>query len=152
MNRRAALQRMGILSSGMLFWSSCDFSKEEPSFFTDDEKTTLAELTNAILPLEGTPIETPDIREKFIEKVVEVCLSPEDAGLYRTGLAELGELLKGDPELVILKINPQSDAMKLCFKETRALCIEHFTSSEYFLKQEMNYQFIPEPYKACVTV
>ena len=72
--------------------------------------------------------------------------------MFRTGLAELGTLLKEDPELVILKINPTSDAMKLCFKETRALCIEHFTSSEYFLTQEMKFQFITQHYTACVEV
>lgn len=151
MNRRRALQNLGIISTGVLLWQSCDFSKGTGTFLTSGEKNTLSDLANAILPLENTPIQTPDTREDFIETLVEVCYSEADGQTFKTGLNEIKKIVKGSFDLDTI-INTENEAVKFCFDTTRKLAIEHLTTSEYFMTELMGYQFIPGGYTGCVNI
>lgn len=148
MNRRKAMQHIGIFSASVAFWSSCNFSNSRDGLFSTNEQGVLENLTNAILPLDKSEIEIPDNRVEFIARILEVCYSPDDIKNYKEGLKKMGQ---SDIDLEGFS-NSETEAVQFAFQTTRALTIEHFTSSEYFQTQQLNYEFIPGSYTGCVAI
>ena len=79
--------------------------------------------------------------------------------IFQTSLAEEGwtKLHKLDETtlheiFVRLEKEDVSTNMGIFYKKVKALAREHFTTSERFLKEEMDYRFIPAKFQSCVDI
>ena len=99
--------------------------------------------------------------------MVNDCYESEDIEKYRTGMQNLAQHLKEagtgslkglNPEesdqLIVQLIGDESldENIRYFLQTTRRLSIQHFTSSQYFMENHLDFHFIPGWYNGCVQV
>ena len=85
------------------------------------------------------------------------CYSPNDINKYLSGLDEYNELIKAQDNthsLISNNINTDGKSEKLIYfiDATKELSIIHFTSSEYYLTEYLDYEYAPARYIGCVSI
>jgi hypothetical protein len=170
MKRREALQHIALISAGLAFLPACNTEKWPvyTNIPLDPEQQRLMQwLTDSILPSGDLPITTPEQRVHFVLRMVNDCHSPKEIEQFRSGLQALQQYLQAANQSALSKMTPeQSEAMlsdmpaaesnsedlRYLLKTTRQLSIRHFTSSEYFLKNNLGFEFVPGRFSGCVAV
>lgn len=173
MKRRQAIRNIAIATAAVYLLPQC---KPEPKTVStayanlplDGEQRKLIEqFTEALLPKAKTEVKTPETTTDFILTVLNDCHSPEDIQKYLGGLKELqahvAKQYKTDfgslaatqqAEVFTWLANPEglTEPLKFFAETTHGLTIEHFTSSEFFLKNVMKWEFAPGQFVGCAAV
>jgi hypothetical protein len=174
MKRRQAIRNLAIATAAAYLLPAC---KGEPAAketaasgklaLDADQRKLLDQLTEALLPRAKTEVKTPETTSDFILAVLNDCHSPEDASRYLGGLRELqahvakqyktdfGALAAAQQAEVFAmlgKPDGHGEPLKFFAETTRGLTIEHFTSSEFFLKNVIKWEFVPGRFVGCAAV
>lgn len=171
MKRRKAIQNIAILSGSIALLPACNASAAWPVYenipLEPDQQKFIQWLCQAIIPKGAVEISTPEPRHHFVLRMVNDCYLEKDAEKYLRGLKLMQQHILDEYNMTFDKLNPQQQM--LLFTEvqesdifpkrmqhflgiTKQLCVRHFTSSEYFLKNHLKFNFIPGPYKGRVRV
>ena len=171
MKRREAIQNMFLLSAGLALLPNCQLGEQGPIYanvpLDKGQRTLMNLLTNAILPREGTEVTTPESTTDFILTMLNDCTAPEDIQKYLLGMKEFQMGMKELYNTTFKKLAPEkqlelftnldksekmTDAAKDFFNQTASLTRRHFTSSEYFMKNRLDFEFVPGRYLGCEPV
>lgn len=174
MKRRDALQAMILFTAGSLLSPGC-FVKDEIwdtqtglIRFDNRSKEFIWLLAQLILPdREDFKYETPESFDAFVQHMLNVLHSQEDRAKYGTGYIEYLEYIKtqfnkslnqfkddeGDQLLSkALEESALTEHALYFFKKTRELRIQHFRSSEEYLKGYDNYEMAPGRFSGCISI
>lgn len=170
MKRRSALKSMVVISSAITFLPSCDMEVlpvYENIPIDKKQRKLIEHLTEAMLPKKNTEIITPEKTIDYLLTVINDCHAPEEIEEYMGGLNEFQLLLKEKYNSSFQKLNPESqqelfaflmspennsDNLNHFFSTTFNLTKHHFTTSEYFMKNNLEFEFAPGRYLGCVEV
>lgn len=162
MNRRKAIQQIGIFALSAKYFASCDFSKPPKDILNTDQKQFLQAFSNIILPIDKSQFETPDTITDFIITIVKECKSSDEITSFQNGLAAIQKSAKvnlkdianptqSDINTWIAALLKSEDKSILSTLETvKSLSIEHLVTSESYLKTYTNYEFVPGRFNGCV--
>ncbi len=179
MKRRKALQSLAAVTATIAYLPSCSVEQPIPTYsnlqLADDEYRLVRDLVKAILPRETTTpsadtegtsdISTPESAEDFVLTMVNDCFDPMDIRRYLRGLRLFRQYVQDEYKQRFEQLNeyqhllmltemsesenfPQS--LQFFLGTTKNLAVRQFTSSEYFLKEKMEWEFIPGRYIGCV--
>ena len=171
MKRRQAIESIATLSAGAFLLSSCDFSTDLPVYsnipLEKDQRNLISNLTEAILPKQSLEVITPESTPDFVLTMVNDCYSLENIQKYIDGMNAfqlyLGQNYKNrfdkiEParQLEILHYLEESEELspelKYFYNTTKRLTVQHFTSSDFFMTNYMDYEMVPGRYLGCVTI
>jgi hypothetical protein len=125
---------------------------------------TLQALINQILPDEDEQITNMESRFEFVLKQVNDLYSTENIEQFKNGLKQLNETTRenhnqdfhkiaAEEQLATLvSLVDQEGSAAYTIQTTKGLCVEHFTRSEYFMKELMDFEFVPGRYVGCMEV
>lgn len=162
---------MSFVSAGALLLPACNLGEAIPVYervpLEDDQYRLIDWLTQAILP-DGEPlVETPEKATHFVLTMLNDCYAPEDIEKYRLGLQLFNQHIEDtyntsykrlDPEQQVLLFTEVSeseilpDNLKYFLSTTKRLTVRHFTTSEYFLTNHLDFEFVPGRFVGCVPV
>ncbi|MHA7129549.1 gluconate 2-dehydrogenase subunit 3 family protein [Algoriphagus namhaensis] len=174
MNRRIALKHLALVTGGLAFIPSCDFSSDdilsayEKLKITQSEKTFLGNISNTIIPageIKGAlDIEVPD----FILVMVNDCMDAEQQAKFTSGLRAFPDFVKmqtgsafsslsdnGREEIIKegLQAEAEEDAAVRFFLNTaKRLTIQGYMASEYIQTEVIPYSLIPGTYDGAVLI
>ena len=171
MKRRKALKNIILVAAGMTAIPACDFTKY-PSYgnipLKKKQWVFIDQISQAILPYQtdrSVPMEGSATH--FLLTSINDCYPPEDIGKYISGMNKFQAYVKENYTDNVKNIPPAKldgllqfmsqtndlpEAQKYFFDTTRQLTIRHFTSSEDFMKNEMNFEFAPGRFFGCVEI
>jgi Gluconate 2-dehydrogenase subunit 3 len=173
MKRRQAIRNIAIATAAAYLLPQC---KTEPKVtgpayakvpLDGRQRKLIEQLTEALLPKAKTVVKTPESSTDFILTVLNDCTSPEDIQKYIGGLKELqahiakqyktdfGSLAAAQQAEVFTLLSTKegaSEPLLFFYEKTRGLAVEHFTSSEFFMKNVMKWEFAPGYFRGCVAV
>ncbi|MBK9018289.1 MAG: gluconate 2-dehydrogenase subunit 3 family protein [Saprospiraceae bacterium] len=173
MKRRQAIRNIAIATAAAYLLPQC---KNEPAVtgpvypnlpLDEKQRKLVEQFAEALLPKAKTQVKTPETTADFILTVLNDCHSPEDIQKYVAGLTELQAhvqqkykadfgSLGADKHTEIFSYlssdTGPSEPLKFFYDKTRGMTIEHFTSSEFFMKNVMKWEFAPGYFRGCVTV
>lgn len=170
MNRRKAIRNIAIVSAGVVLLPACETGSVpvyENLALEPQQRDLINWLTNAILPKEGVEISTPESTADFVLTMLNDCYAPEEIREYLVGSKifiqyvrdEYGGTYKNlNPEQSMLLFSEimQSDllpeSLQYFLATTKQLTVRHFTTSEYFLKNHLDFEFVPGRYLGCIPV
>lgn len=168
MKRRDAVKFIVLLPPTVGLLSSCNMEEipvYENVMLEDKQYRLIAQLCDSILPTEGLELNRGEKTVDFVLTVLNDNHSPEDIEKYKLGLTEFQTLLKEkygsafrkmDSEkklevLTMLKTDESnSEALQKFYSITEGLTKEHFISSEYFMKNYLDFEFAPGRYDGAV--
>ena len=172
MKRRQALQNIAFISAGMAFLPACEVDNW-PVWsnlpLERQQKQLIAWLTEAILPINQREplITTPEPPAHFVLTMVNDCFSTEDLNIYVEGLKEFQQYIQSADLPALKKLTSaqshamltqlsedegQTESLRYFLHTTRRLTIQHFTTSEYFMKNNLGFEFVPGRFKGCVPI
>ena len=169
MERRQAIQSMMLVTAGALIFPSCDFEtfKSYDNLpLVKDQFKTIRLLQDLILPKKELVIEMIDTPLDFSMTMLNDCYAPEDREQYLDGLAAFEEAMLSRFEKPFLKLEPEKQVSLVeelfeeeenkdiaFFLETnKRLKLDHFIKSEYYQTEQMEFEFVPARYAACVNI
>lgn len=171
MNRRDLLRNLALISAGVSLFPACDFSTVPVYSNIPIDKPkwlTLNRISRAILPLKNIPEQRELSTTHFVLTVVNNCYKSEDIKDYLAGFDEFLTLAKSKLKVEkfanlediqvtqfikeVAEIEEMSEPLELFFGTTKGLTVQHYTSSEDFLKNKMEWQFAPGKYEGCAQV
>lgn len=171
MKRRRAIKNIIIISSGMALIPSCRPDVSSPVYtnvtLEKGEWDFIEKFTGALLPVTNTGVITPEPPAGFVLTVLNDCYAPSDVQKYLAGLRELQTWLRQKFSAGFERLNRDQQAetftwlsqpegltesVKYFYSTTKRLVVEHFTSSEYFLTNVMDWQFAPGRFIGCATM
>lgn len=171
MNRRTAIRNIGLVTAGFSILPACDFTEDPPVYDRvplEKEQYHLIEwLTQAILPAGEPQIATPEPTTHFVLTMLNDCYAPEDIAKYLEGLTLFDQQIRDEYDTTFKKLIPEQQV--LLFTEiskseilpenlqyfldtTKRLSVRHFTTSEYFMVNHLDFEFVPGRFKGCVPV
>lgn len=171
MKRRKAIQNLALISAGMALLPGCDFEQWpvfENLMLEKDQLRLVDQLTRAILPQggEGMPVvSTPEPTAHFVLRMVNDCYDARDVRRYVAGLKLFQQYVQDTYKTSFKSLNPQQHvllltevqtdehlpkSLKYFLSTTKNLSVRHFTTSEYFMKNHLRYEFAPGRYLGCV--
>jgi len=179
MKRRKALQNLAAVTATLMYVPSCTVEEPIPTFsnipLTKEEYRLMGAIIEAILPKErasvaesnlpSPEISTPEKTEDFVLTMVNDCYKPIEVRRYRRGMRMFLQAVQDEharrfeqlnkyqhvlmfTEMTESELFPKS--LKFFLNTTKRLAVQHFTSSEYFLTQKLEWEFIPGRYVGCV--
>ncbi len=170
MKRRKAIRQLAIISSTIAIFPSCDF-EAMPVYdnipLTKKQWRLIGQLTKIMLPNSNPEITTPEKTKDYLLTVINDCYSPKKAETYLLGLNEFQLLLKEKYPSSLERISAEKKIELFCYlafpdnnsepltyfyNTTLNLTQQHFTTSEYFMKNYLDFEFIPGRYLGCVNV
>ena len=170
MKRRKAIKQVAIISMGAALLPSCQVDSL-PNFanipLEQEQYDFLNWVTEAILPKQGSPeIATPESTADFILTMINDCFDPEEeVPDYMSGLNLLKQFIEDEYGMAYTSLNKEQNVLMLTelsqselvpeslrdfITTTKSLAVRHFTSSEYFLKTHLGFEFIPGRFNGCV--
>lgn len=173
MQRRKAIQTIGFATIAISFLPACDSTPLKVYSNLPLEKKDLLlieQLTDLILPKMDLEVTTPESVTDFILTSINDCHQPEDQQKYLEGLKAFHFYLSGgkpDKKIAFHKLDPEKQAaaleylhqgnstdssLKHFYRTTRNLTQKHFTSSDYFMTNYLDFEFIPARFKGCVPI
>lgn len=169
MKRRQAIQNMALISAGIALMPSCDF-ESWPTYsnipLENNQKRLIKWLTEVILPKGEMEITTPENTPHFVLTMVNDCFEPEDIQKYLEGFTAFEQYLHENTEKSFKRLKPEEqlqiittlassstpENLTYFLNTTKQLTIQHFTTSEYFMKKYLKFEFVPGRYNGCVQV
>lgn len=168
MNRRQAAKNILLVGAGATLLPYCS-TENWPTYenlgLENKAYHTVQALINQILPDDDERIKNMESRFDFVLKQLNDRYAPEDIEQFKSGLTLLDETANEAHQTSFYKLAPeeqlatilslsekQDDPAAFCIGTTKRLCVEHFTRSEYFMKEIMDFEFAPGRYIGCVAV
>lgn len=170
MKRRQVIKNIALVSSGMVLLPTCRF-EQLPTYrnfsVETDDLELLSWLTENILPKGALEISTPETSVQFLLTMLDDCYDPKDIQKYMTGLKLFVQFIRDEYRTSFRNLNPEQamllfarvtksdllpESLPYFLATTKRLTVQHFTSSEYFLKNYMDFEFVPGRYLGCVRV
>lgn len=171
MKRRQAIKHLVILSSAAAILPGCHMEPAGPVYenvsLDNQQFELLGQFINSLLPQEKTNLNSPETTVDFLLTVLNDCHSPEDIQKFKAGLSALQAYLSqnykakydalGDKEKAEIFTylsgkEGTTEPVEFFYKTSRKLAIEHFTSSPFFMKNILAWEFAPGYFKGCVTL
>ena len=164
MKRRKAIQNITLGVGGLGLLNYCTSAPTAPSVLEEKDQKLLELLTEAILPAKSEEFPTPETRMEFILNQMGGNLTVEELEGYKQGL----DIFQGLVEQTFLKPYEALDFDTQNYTIQRALghpgdlgyfmgknrewSLRHFMTSERYMTEFLNYEFIPNRYLGCVPV
>jgi hypothetical protein len=171
MKRRHAIKSIVAITAGAALLPACQADAPMPVYqnipLDKKQRLLIEQLTDALLPKAKTQVTVPESTTDFILTVYNDNHSPENIQRYMAGLSEFQAYLKANYNADFSKINKEkqaeifayisaengpSDNIRYFYENTRGLAVEQFTSSEFFLKKVMEWEFAPGKFSGCAPV
>jgi hypothetical protein len=173
MKRRQAIRHIAIATAAAYLLPAChsEPTAAGPQYanipLQADQRLLLEQFTEVILPKANTEIKPPETATDFVLTVLNDCSPPEDIHKYMAGLTELQSRVEQQYKTDFGALPPAQQAevfawlagtdglpepLNFFYEKTRGLAIEHFTTSEYFLKNVAHWEFAPGRFVGCATV
>ena len=175
MKRRQVLKSIVVVSSGLIIFPACKGNQPPIPVYGNlsidrSQFELIQNLAEAILPKNGLEITNPEPVNEFILTMVNDCYTLDQCKKYVAGLKAFQGLVEEKHKNDFSKIGAEKqlevfnylkdleapeepeEAAKFFFDTTHRLTIQHFTGSEYFLTQHLEWKFVPGPYEGCVAV
>lgn len=173
MKRRHAIRNIAIGAAATCLLPQCKTNTKDivPAYsnlsLDRAQRRLIEQFTDAVLPKANTPIKTPETAADFVLTVLNDCYLPEDIHKYMAGLTELQSRVQQQYKTDFGSLPPAQQAevfawlagtdglpepLTFFYEKTRGLAIEHFTTSEYFLKNVSKWEFAPGYFRGCVAV
>ena len=170
MKRRKALKQIAIVSSAALLWPGCN-TVDVPSYSKtplDRKKWRIfQQFAEAVLPVDHAVYKTLEPRAQYILNIINDCVPQSEVILFNDGLQHLQDYLNNnsfkdlatlseeelDEIFSYLEGTGESDkALHNFYSYTRELAKQHFTTSEKYMTEHLEYKFIPGDYLGCVNL
>lgn len=188
MNRREALKQSawlmgygvaGSVFGGMLNGCQVDTGSDwTPLFFTPAQAATVAEVAEHILPRTDTPGAKDVFVDRFIDRIIADCYSPEQQEQFRSGLdtfdadcrqqfnrsfvkctpAQRDEFLRrqeaapSNPDRYLWGNKIVEGGKPPFYRELKGLCLFGYFSSEEVGEKVLKYDPVPGKFVGCVPV
>ena len=164
MKRRKAIQTIALGVGGLGLLNRCTSTPTTTTLLEEKDQKLVELLTEAILPSKSEEFPTPDTRMQFILNQMDGNLTAEELEGYKQGL----EIFQGLVEQTFLKPYEALDfdtqnytiqralghpgELGFFMRKNRQWSLRHFMTSERYMTEFLNYEFIPNRYLGCVTV
>lgn len=137
----------------------------EPSFFTSDQSSLIAEVAERIIPKTDTPGAKDALVHRYIDEAIKNNFEPEDAEKFKVGLGSFDTMAnekfgksfvniedsQKDEILQALVDDHKNDPEKEhIFPALKGLVVAGFCTSEVGATQFLNYDPIPGEWVGCV--
>ncbi len=164
MNRRKAIQQIGIFALSAKYFAACDFSKSAKDILDIDQKQFLQAFSNLILPIDNSIIEIPETVTDFIITMVKECYSPVEIEAFQIGLTAIQKSAKvylkdllnptqlGIDNWINQLLKPENEVILTTLETVKTLSIQHLKTTEFYLKNYTDYEFIPGRFRGCVEI
>lgn len=175
MDRRKALRRIGLLSSGLILFPGCDLTQENVTRVmnkfevTDKQEALMKELVASLIPETEIPGAGHLNVQDFVWVMADDCLEEDLQDSYLRGLqgfnnsfgkaagkdfdgSEQGERIAGLNALMEAGSDGEVEHVQNFIEITKAFVILGYTQSEYFMTEVMPYTLIPGKNPECRTV
>lgn len=169
MNRRKAIQNVGFLTGSMfLLPYACE---QEPELvysnfplFKRKDQTLVSLLCNAILAEDPINFPTTENRGQFVMTMINDCGSPREISIFVGGMEAFKTSLSPTHELDFANLTPEeqnkflehqfyaSTVVTEFLNLLKKYCLLHFETSENYLTQYLNYEFMPGHYLGRVAI
>jgi len=167
MNRRQATRNILLVGAGASLLPYCSI-QDWPTFenlrLENKAYRTVQALIDQILPDNDDTIQNPESRLEFVLKQVNDRYSPEEIEQFKTGLDAIDQAAQTEHGRSFNKLPPEQQMAGIlaqaetegpaafCIQRTKRLCVEHFTRSEYYMKELLDFEFAPGRYVGCAKV
>jgi len=164
MKRRKAIQTIALGVGGLGLLNHCTSTPTTPPILKEKDQKLVELLTEAILPSKSEEFPTSETRMEFILNQMGGTLIAEELEGYKQGL----DIFQGLVEQTFLKPYEALDFDTQNYTIQRALghpgdlgyfmgknrewSLRHFMTSERYMTEFLNYEFIPNRYLGCVPV
>ncbi|MEM8906293.1 MAG: gluconate 2-dehydrogenase subunit 3 family protein [Bacteroidota bacterium] len=181
MQRRKAIQQIALISTGIVLLPNChweSFPVYEKVPLQEGQRQVIDRLAQAILPMEELPLELPESTTDFILRMLNDCFAPKDIQRYLDGLqafqlasnqveqkqmtdilpkmlAQLNEQHLANIEKASatqVELETIESPLAFFYGTTKQLTQQHFTSSPFFLKEILDFDFVPGRFTGCVSI
>ncbi len=173
MKRRTALKNMGLLTGGLLFFPSCDFTEEKITIIlkklqiSQSQESLVEAIVSCIIPDGELPGAKSLKVQNFVWGIVGECMTDEDLDSYLKGLGEF-ELKFNQVDGKYFAEQSQKERLKVLIdltknikkgndlqefiQTTKTIIIQGYMKSQYIMTEIMPYKLIPGGYSTCETV
>ena len=169
MKRRSALQKIAWVSGGIAMLPYYCSTQPERTVYSNlpitiPDRNLINLLSNLILPEDTEGFPTMESRLDFILTMVNDGLDSQEISDYLYGMAafrkyviaiygtSFEELVAEDQLACIGKTIDCSDEKSFFVHTIKRHSLGHFTSSEKYMKDYLNFEFMPGRYYGCVPV
>jgi hypothetical protein len=169
MNRRNALKNMGLLTGGLtLIPYSCSLTPElvfkRLANVKKEQQDLIGWVCNCILPEDLENFPTPESRQFFVLTQINDCESTEIILRFLKGLESFQLALSPTKEIKIDWLTPEEQfvflslqfekkgAIKIFLEMLKNYSLLHFETSENYMKNYLDFEFMPGRYIGDVTV
>lgn len=164
MRRRKAIRNIALGLGGFGLLSRCTSPPALFSLLGEKDQQIVSLLTESILPAKSEDFPTPETRIEFIFNQMVGNLTAHELESYKNGLT----IFKGLVEQTFLKPYEALDfdtqnytiqralghpgELGFFMRKNRDWSLSHFMTSERYMTEFLNYEFIPNRHLGCVTV
>ena len=164
MKRRKAIQTIALGVGGLGLLNHCTSTPTASSILEEKNQKLVELLTEAILPSKSEEFPTPETRMEFILNQMGGNLTAEELEGYKQGL----DIFQGLVEQTFLKpyealgFDTQNYTIQRALghpgelgffmRKNRQWSLRHFMTSERYMTEFLNYEFIPNRHLGCVSV
>ena len=166
MNRRLVLKSLVLSSGAILTLPYCSSKNYKYSNLNlkDSELKTISDVSDFILKDNQYEFPTPDKREDFILNTINYCYKNDEIkkildgfSKFKTEVKLYGKKKFNDLSIIekksIISIGFNSNNnLKFFVENIKSLSLKHFTTSENYMKNYLNYEFIPNRYLGTVKI
>ena len=169
MKRRSALQKIAWVSGGIAMLPYYCSSQPEITAYSNlpiaiSERNLINLLSNLILPEDPERFPTIESRLDFVLTRVNDGFDSQEISDYLFGMTEFRkhvtvtygtsfeDLVEVDQLACIGKTSDCSDEKSFFVSTIKRHSLRHFTTSENYMKNYLNFEFMPGRYNGCVSV
>lgn len=164
MKRRKAIQTIAMGVSGLGLISQCTLTPSYPPILEEKDQNLLGLLTEALVPSKSTAFPTPETRMEFILNQIDGALTTEELDFYKEGLAIFKGLVEqtfsapyenldfDTQNYTIQRALGHPGELGYFMKKNQQWSLRHFMTSERYMTEFFNYEFIPNRHLGCVPV
>jgi len=169
MTRREAIQQIAVGSAAIALFPACNL-EEIPIYskiaFDRKQWKTLRYFAEALLPVDYEKYPTAEPRTEFMLNILNDCTPKKDLDQFLSGFQTFQKYLKDqklskldklddvqlDELFNYLEGRDVAEDLGSFYYQSKKLAKQHFTGCERFMKEEMDYRFIPGKYQGDVDV
>ncbi len=167
MNRRNAIKQLGILAGGLSFIPyACSLSPEK--VYTNlptlkkEQQDLIGWLSNNLLPEDVAKFPTPESRQDFVLTMVNDCMESEKIKAFLEGFEAFQTRLAATTSstLTTLSVEAQKALLIQAYEDQslskslinplKQYSLLHFESSENYMKNYLDFEFMPGRYLGSV--
>jgi hypothetical protein len=164
MERRKLIQTIALGVGGLSILSQCTLRPSLPSLLEEKDQNLLGLLTEAILPSKSEKFPTPETRMQFILNQLDEVLTMDEFDGYMRGLITFKGLVKqtffkpyekldfDTQNYTILRALRHPGDLSYFMQKNRKWSIRHFMTSERYMTEFLNYEFIPNRHLGCFPI